>query len=100
MKKLTFSLLLFLSLAHAETPVPVETDPHASFLENLAVPKPATASHLPAPTITDKEWRGVYCGVTQDDQVIFRHDSDWTLFWDKAMRPYSTHFETMPPIDF
>ncbi len=101
----TFSFLLplcFATLSYAADPLPAPPAnpeiPH--FLENLAVVQPEVTARLPAPTVSDHEWRGLYCGVTQEDTVIFRHTSDWTLFWDKAMRPYSSHFETMPPIDF
>ncbi len=99
-KRLILIPLLTVSLGHAQPPLPDTLDTHATFLENLAVPNPQATARLPAPLMTDNQWRGVYCGVTQEDMIIFRNENDWTLFWQKAMRPYSRHFETMPVIDF
>jgi len=85
----------------------VSTAP-ATFVESdvvvsTAAPKrvePPLQVHLPEAISTDREWRGVQCGVTEPRQAVFRHSDKWAIFWKNGLVPYSAKFEKIPVIDF
>lgn len=80
----------------------------ATFVESdvsvsTEVPKmvaPPMQVRLPAAISTDREWRGVQCGVTEPRQAVFRHTDKWENFWKNGLAPYSETFKKVPAIDF
>jgi hypothetical protein len=77
-------------------------DPEMNVLKMVAPApvEPPFQVHLPKAISTDRQWRGVQCGVTEPRQAVFKHADKWQSFWNKGLAPYSVKFEKMPPIDF
>lgn len=73
----------------------------ATFLENLAPPTvPPTTISVPMDVANGHEWRGSRCGITKRGSIVFHDNETWTIFWQKAMAPYSVRFRKTPDVDF